>query len=85
MDENATTYRSDGSGTVISGDTELIPGRKMGCKGGLLDKVECVIGLWEQLFPKAVREIWVNPCQNGEEVGLEGKDGSLGIIAAVEI
>ena len=85
MDENATTYRSDGSGIVIAGDMELIPGRKMGCKGGLLEKVECAIGLWEQLFPKAVREIWVNPCQDGEEVGLEGMYILLGDIAAVDI
>ena len=62
MDDNSTTYRSNGSGIVIAGAMEVIPGRNMVCKGGLLEKVEREIGLWEQLFTKLVREIWVNTC-----------------------
>ena len=36
VDENATTYQYDGSGIVVVGAMEAIPGRKMGCKCGLL-------------------------------------------------
>ena len=72
VDEDVTTYRSDGRGVLVVGEMEVIPDRKMRFKGGLLGKLEGEICLWEQIFPKVVRERWVNPCQDGEEVGLEG-------------
>ena len=85
VDENAKTYRSNGSGIAVIGSMEVIPGRKMACKGVLLKKVEREVGLWEQLVPNVVGEIWVNPCQDDKEVGLEGTYGSLRCIVAVEI
>lgn len=45
MDENATNYRYDGSDIVVVEDMEVIPGRNMGCKGGLSKKVERESGL----------------------------------------
>ena len=85
VDENATIYLSNGSGVVVVGAMEVTPGRNMGYKSGWSEKVERELGLWEQLFSKVVREIWVNPCQDGEEVGLEGMYILLGDIAAVDI
>ena len=55
MYENATTYRFYGSGIVVVGAMEVIPGINMGCKGCFSNKVERELGLWEKLVPKVVR------------------------------
>ena len=54
MDNNATIYRSDGSGVLFVGDMEVIPGIKVGFKSFLAEKVECEIGLWYKLFQMVV-------------------------------
>ena len=84
-DEHATTYRSNGSGFIAVWAREVIPGRKIGCKGGLLDNFECDIGLWELLVPKVVMERWANTSQYGYELGLVGMVGWLGDILKVDI
>ena len=54
VDENKITYQSDESGIIVVGAMEVIPGRTMGCKGGLLEKVEREIGLWEHIVTNIV-------------------------------
>ena len=64
VDEKSKTLRSNRSGVVVVGDMEVLPGRMVGNKSGLVEKVEDEIGFWEQIVPKVVSKGQVKPFQD---------------------
>ena len=51
----------------------------------MLEKVECELGLRQELIPEVLGEGLTDAGQNGEELGFEGLDGTFDKVAAMNV
>ncbi len=54
-------------------------------QSGLTKKIEGKFGLWEKEIPKVRRKSGIDPCQECQEVVLEGTNGALRPITAMHV
>ena len=85
MDENTTTYRSEGRLVEVKGTLEILPSAYPQVKSGLPKKIEGQFRLWEKQVPEIRGKRRVYPCQDRQEVALESVDDALCPIPAVHV
>ncbi len=85
MDEDPTTYRSEGLLVEVKGTLEILPRSDPRVESGLPKEIEGQYCLWEKQVPEIRGKHRVYPCQDRQEVALEGADGTLCPIPAVHV
>jgi hypothetical protein len=84
VDEDANAGRGNWGPIKIECTVELGPGRQVGVEAGAAQEVESEECLGDKSIPEMKREVFVDTAEAGDEVVLEGADGTLGGVAAVD-
>jgi len=85
MDEDPTTSWTQGRLVEIKRPLKEFPSTDPRVQSGLLKKIEGKFGLWEKEIPQIRRESSIDPCQDCQEVVLEGANGALRLITAMHV
>jgi len=85
MDDDADARRGNGSAIEIEVAMKLRPSRQAGVDAGPAQEIEREFSLGEQAVPEMHREVLVRAAEAGDEVVLEGADGTFGGIAAMDM
>jgi len=85
MDEDPTTSWTQGGLVEIKRPLKEFPSTDPRNQSGLPKKIEGKFGLWEKEIPQIRRKSGINPCQDCQEVVLEGVNGVLRPITAVHV
>ena len=84
MDENFATCRAHGCGIEVEVAKEGLPGRWCTFCGGGPEEVKCEFRLGQQQIPAVAGERRWETVQNGEDVVLEGANGTFCCITAMD-
>ena len=85
MDEDPTTSWTQGRLVEIKRPLKEFPSTDPRVQSGLPKKIEGKLGLWEREIPQVRRKCGIDPCQDCQEVVLEGANGALPPIAAMHV
>ena len=85
MDEDPTTSWTQGRLVEIKRPLKEFPSTDPRVQSGLPKKIEGKFGLWEKEIPQIRRTCGINPCQDCQEVVLEGANGTLCPITAMHV
>ena len=85
MYEDLCAWRCKRCSVIVKGAMDLCIGREVGVDARASQEVQGDKGLRQQPVPKVQWEVFVSATETGNEVVLEGSDGSFGGIAAMEM
>jgi hypothetical protein len=85
MDEDPTTNWTQRHLVEIERPLKEFPSTDLRVQGGLLKKIEGKFGLWEKEIPQIWRKSGIYPCQDSQEVVLEGANGALRPITMMHV
>ena len=85
MDEDPTTSWTQGRLVEIKRPLKEFPSTDPRVQSGLPKKIEGKFGLGEQEIPQVRRKCCIDPCQDCQEVVLEGANGAFRPITAMHI
>jgi len=86
MDEDPTTNWTQGHLVEIKRPLKEFPSTDPRVQSGLPKKIEGKFGLWEkEIIPQIRRKSSIDPCQDCQEVVLEGANGALHPITAMHV
>ena len=85
MDEHATAHRSKRHLVEVKWSLEVLPHGDPGFECHLSEEIEGKFCLGKEEVPKVWGKGWIHTGQDGYEVGFEGSDGPLSLVAAVHI
>jgi hypothetical protein len=85
MDEDPTTNWTQRRLVEIERPLKEFPSTDPRVQGGLPKKIEGKFGLWEKEIPQIRRKSGIYPCQDCQEVVLEGANGALRPITAMHV
>jgi len=85
MDEDLTTNWTQGRLVEIERPLKEFPSTDPRVQRGLPKKIEGKFGLWEKEIPQVGRKSGINPCQDCQEVVLEGANGALCLITVMHV
>ena len=85
VNDNVGARGGNGMGVVVIVAVELGPGRKLGVEAGSAKEIEGELSLGQQETPIVKGEVRVTAAKDGNEVVLEGLDGTFSGVAAVDV
>jgi hypothetical protein len=85
MDEDPTTNWTQRCLVEIERPLKEFPSTDPRVQGGLPKEIEGKFGLWEKEIPQVRRKSGIHPCQDCQEVVLEGANGALRPITAMHV
>jgi len=85
MDEDRTSSWTQGRLVEIKRSLKEFPSTDPRVQSGLQKNIEGKFGLWEKEIPQIRRKRCIDPCQDCQEVVLDGANGALRPITAMHV